>query len=217
MRRWISFAGILAVLPLATYLQAQDELAQGKILLADKRLKDPNFDQTVVYLITYDEKGAVGLVLNRETDMPVSRILRGVKEAADRKDFVFSGGPVEASSVLALYRTTTKRKGTRQVSSNVFAVLDETVLKEALAAGAAANVLRLYMGYAGWGPGQLETEVGAGAWSVLSGDAKTVFDSDPDTLWGRLNKRREPQVVRLPPGVGQVDNLRPIANRPLAR
>jgi putative transcriptional regulator len=177
-------------------MHAQDELAQGKILVADKKLKDPNFDQTVVYLITYDDQGAVGLVLNRETDKPAARILTGVKEAANRKDFVFEGGPVEASSILALYRTSTKRKGTRQVSGDVYAVLDETALKEALASGAGTNALRFYSGYAGWGPGQLDSEVDAGAWSVLPGDAKTVFDGDPDTLWDRLNRRREQQVVK---------------------
>jgi len=109
---------------------------------------------------------------------------------------VFEGGPVEASSILALYRTSSRRKGTRQVSGDVYAVLDETALKEALASGAGTNGLRFYSGYAGWGPGQLDNEVDAGAWSVLPGDVKTVFDGDPDTLWDRLNRRREQQVVK---------------------
>jgi putative transcriptional regulator len=196
MKRRIGFSGALLAMLLPISMRAQDELAQGKILVADKKLKDPNFDQTVVYLITYDEQGAVGLVLNRESDTPLSRVLTGVKEAASRKDFVFTGGPVEASSVLALYRSSAKRKGTRQVSGDVYAVLDEAVLKEALASGSGANALRFYSGYAGWGPGQLDNEVDAGAWSVLPGDAKTVFDGDPDTLWDRLNRRREQQVVK---------------------
>ena len=211
-RHWLVLA--VALLGIAFLGRAQDDLAPGKILVADKKLKDPNFDQAVVYLITYDDEGAVGLILNRETDTPVTKVLRGMKEAANRKDFVFSGGPVEEDSVLALYHTTAKRKGARQISRDVYALLDETALKEALAAGAAPDVLRFYVGYAGWGPGQLDNEVNAGAWAILPGDAKTVFDANPDTLWVRLNRRKDEQVVksnrgwtRVPVRLIRSDNL----------
>src|SRR5215472_3269066 len=121
-RCWLVLAAMLLAVALPT--RADDDLAAGKILVADKKLKDPNFDQTVVYLITYDDEGAVGLILNRETDTPVTKVLRGMKEAASRKDFAFSGGPVEEDSVLALYRTTDKQKGARQISRDISAVLD---------------------------------------------------------------------------------------------
>src|SRR5215831_3401215 len=125
----VTLACVLFALLSSFPASAQDDLAAGKILVADKDLKDPNFDQTVIYLITYDEQGAVGLVLNRETDTPVSRVLKGMREAASRKDFVFSGGPVENESVLALYRTNAKRQGVHQISRDVYAVLDEDALK----------------------------------------------------------------------------------------
>ena len=153
----------------------------------------------MVYLITYDDKGAVGLILNRETDTPVTKILTGVREAANRKDFAFHGGPVEPSSVLALYRTVASsggKQGTRQVGRDVVALLDEAALKRALAAGADSSALRFYTGYAGWGPGQLDNEVDVGAWTVLSGDSKTVFDATPETLWDRLNRRKDERVAR---------------------
>jgi putative transcriptional regulator len=191
-------AGVLIALWLARPASAADDLVQGKILIADRKLADPNFFHTVVYLITYDEQGAVGLILNRETEAPVSKILSGVKEAANRKDSVFSGGPVEPASLLALYRTKNGRKGARLVSRDVYAVLDETVLKEALAAGADDTGLRFYTGYAGWGPGQLDTELAAGAWYVVDGDARTVFDQNPATLWDRLIRRKDELVARNP-------------------
>src|SRR6516225_8915540 len=84
-RHWVAFG--VALLAVALPGRGDDDLAAGKILVADKKLKDPNFDQTVVYLITYDDEGAVGLILNRETDTPITRVLRGMKEAANRKDF----------------------------------------------------------------------------------------------------------------------------------
>lgn len=192
--RWLTVVGVSFALALPA--AAGDDLVQGKILIADRKLADPNFFHTVVYLITYDEQGAVGLILNRETEAPVSKILSGVKEAANRKDSVFSGGPVEPASLLALYRTKNGRKGARLVSRDVYAVLDETVLKEALAAGADDTALRFYTGYAGWGPGQLLNELTAGAWYVVDGDPKTVFDQNPATLWDRLIRRKDELVAK---------------------
>lgn len=192
------FAVLLASLGLAAGLEAAgNELAQGKILVADRRLADPNFSHTVVYLITYDDEGAVGLILNRETDARVSKLLNGIQEAAHRQDLVFEGGPVEKESILALYRTTLRREGARRVQRDVYAVLDEKVLKEALKSGADRNTLRFYTGYAGWGSGQLDSEVDAGAWIVMDGDARTVFDEHPETLWDRLIRRKDESVARL--------------------
>ncbi|HLH44672.1 MAG TPA: YqgE/AlgH family protein [Bryobacteraceae bacterium] len=176
---------------------AQDDLGQGKILVADRKLKDPSFEHSVVYLISYDEMGAVGVILNRETDTPVGKILSGVKGASNRKDFAFSGGPVETNSVLALHRTTARRRGAQQASSEVAAILDEAALKEVLASGGDSGELRFYLGYAGWGPGQLEAEVEAGAWFITGGGARIVFDSDPDTLWDRLIRRKDAVVARV--------------------
>ena len=200
-------AGLLTGISLLPVL-ADDELAQGKILVAERKLKDPSFERSVVYLVTYDEMGAVGLILNRETDTSIGKVLSGIKGAANRKDFAFSGGPVETNSILALHRTTARRKGAQQVSGEVSAILDETALKEVLASGGDSSTLRFYLGYTGWGPGQLETEVDAGAWFITSGDAKIVFDSQPDTLWDRLIRRKDAVVVR--------NNLRPaLPSRPL--
>jgi putative transcriptional regulator len=196
MGKTLTIASLLAATSLLP-AWADDELAQGKILVADRKLKDPNFERSVVYLITYDEMGAVGLILNRETDTPVGKILGGVKGALNRNDFAFSGGPVETNSILALHRTTARRKGAQQVSAEVSAILDETVLKEVLASGGDSSALRFYLGYAGWGPGQLDAEVDAGAWFITSGDAKIVFDADPDTLWDRLIRRKDAVVAGL--------------------
>ncbi|HEY7333451.1 MAG TPA: YqgE/AlgH family protein [Bryobacteraceae bacterium] len=179
---------------------ADDDLAPGKILVADRKLKDPNFERSVIYLITYDEKGAVGLILNRQTDTPVGKILSGVKGGAGRKDFAFSGGPVETDSILALYRGAPKGKGAQRVSAEISAILDETALADALAApDGDRGALRFYLGYAGWGPGQLDAEIDAGGWYVIGGDAKMVFDDQPETLWDRLIRRKDQQVALSSP------------------
>jgi putative transcriptional regulator len=197
--RWIACVGILAGLcSVGMPLRAADEeLAPGKILIADRNLRDPHFAGTVIVLITYDDEGAVGVILNRQSETPVTRILDGVKEAAGRKDLVFEGGPVETKSVLALTRSREKGDGLHHLFGDVYAILSEGPLRKTLASGAGSNLLRFYLGYAGWGPGQLDDEVDGGAWHILRGDASTVFDSDPDTLWDRLTHRSSLSVAKL--------------------
>jgi putative transcriptional regulator len=197
--RWMACVGVLAGfcsigMPLRA---ADDELAAGKILVADRALRDPHFIGTVIVLIDYDDDGAVGVILNRQSETPVTRVLDGVKEAAGRKDLVFEGGPVETKSVLALTRSREKRDGLRHLFGDVYAILNEGPLKKTLATGAGSDLLRFYLGYAGWGPGQLDDEVDAGAWHILKGDASTVFDTDPDSLWDRLTRRSSLSVARL--------------------
>src|SRR5262249_40113248 len=96
----------------------------------------------------------------------------------------------------ALQRTTAKRQGAQKVGRDVYALLNEKVLKEALATGADNRALRFYSGYAGWGPGQLDGEVDLGAWIVMDGDAKTIFDDNPDTLWELLIRRKDLSVAQ---------------------
>jgi putative transcriptional regulator len=174
---------------------ADDDLAPGKILIADRNLRDPHFVGTVIVLVHYDDEGAVGLILNRQSETPLTRVLDGMKEAAGRKDLVFEGGPVETKTVLALARSRDKLAGAQRLFADVYAILSEGPLKKTLASGVGSNGLRFYQGYAGWGPGQLDDEVDGGALHILKGDANTVFDSDPDSLWDRLVHRSSLSVA----------------------
>jgi putative transcriptional regulator len=167
--------------------RADEDLAEGKILVADRKLKDPHFAQTVVLIVTYgEEQGTVGLVLNRQSEVPISELLAGVKSARNRSDTAFSGGPVEPMSVLALLRSRSGPRGAQHVAGDVWAILDQGLLEDTLAKHTGTDDLRFYVGYAGWGPGQLEAEMDAGAWRVIRGGADTVFDSKPESLWDRV-------------------------------
>jgi putative transcriptional regulator len=200
MSRWLAKVGILAGLCCAAVpLLAADELAQGQILVADRKLRDPHFAGSVVILITYDDEGAVGLILNRKTETPISKILGSVKEAEGRKDLAFEGGPVETESILALTRSREKLTGMQRLFGDVYAILSEGPLQKTLATGVGSNLLRFYLGYAGWRPGQLDTEVDAGAWHIVKGDANAVFDPDPDSLWERLLRQSSLSFASLRP------------------
>lgn len=187
-RRLLAVVGVGAFLWLngAVTARADEDLAEGTLLVADRRLADPNFEKTVVLIITYDEHGTVGLVLNRRSDIPVAMLLAGVKEAKDRTDIAFSGGPVEPKSVLALLRARKGPDGAQHVAGDLWAILDQDLLQDTLAARTGADKLRFYVGYAGWGPGQLEAEMDAGAWRAIHSNSDTVFDAEPDSLWDRV-------------------------------
>jgi putative transcriptional regulator len=174
-----------------------EDLAVGKLLVASRDLGDPNFSKTVILLVHYDEgKGAVGLVINKRTDVPLSKVFGDLKEASKRNDPVYIGGPVELNSVLALLKTSSKPEGANRVFGDVYLISNKDLLTETLASRVEATVFHAYVGYAGWGPNQLEHEVDLGAWHIMPADAGTVFHADPDSLWERLIRRTETQIAR---------------------
>jgi putative transcriptional regulator len=176
--------------------RADEDLGEGTLLVADRKLQDPNFVKSVVLIVTYDEHGAVGLVLNRQSEIPVSQLLAGVKSARDRKDTAFTGGPVEPKSVLALLRANKGPEGAQRIAGDVWAILDADLLDETLATHVGPDKLRFYLGYAGWGPGQLEAEMDAGAWRVLHANSDTVFDAAPESLWDRVVRSLDLTLAR---------------------
>lgn len=170
-------------------------LAAGKLLVAARNLPDPNFADTVVLLMAYSDDGAAGLVLNRRSGVPLSRVLPGVEQVAAAAAPAFIGGPVSQGVVLALSRSACDT--CPLLGRDVYLVSTPDALKTRLAEGADARRLRVYVGYAGWGRGQLEAETRQGAWHVLEGDARVVFDPDPESLWPRVIKRAEAVLASL--------------------
>lgn len=189
---------LFAALTPHRYRKAQsgssEDLATGKILVATPGLGDPNFAQTVVLIVHYDEdNGAVGLILNRATETPLSKIFPQVKGA--KNDPVFEGGPVETDSAQALLRMREKPASASRVLAGVYASGNKEFIEKSVASGAASANFRLYAGYAGWGPGQIEKEIDMGGWSVLRASAGIVFDDKPDTLWQRLQHDSETRIA----------------------
>jgi putative transcriptional regulator len=200
-RNWRATVAMTAVLGsvwlMGVPARADEDLTEGAILVADRKLKDPHFAQTVVLIVRYAEQGTVGLVLNRPSDVPVSELLAGVRAARARQDAAFTGGPVEPMSVLALLRSHDGPKGALRVAGDIWAILDQDLLKDTLSAHTGSDDLRFYVGYAGWGPGQLESEMDAGAWRLIRGSAETVFDAKPDSLWDRVVRSLDLSFAKL--------------------
>jgi putative transcriptional regulator len=171
------------------------DLASGTFLVSSRELGDPNFAGTVVLLLKFDEEeGALGIVVNRRTDVPLSRVFENIKSAKDRTDAVYIGGPVEPGSVMALLKSAGKMEDASRVLAGIYLISGKALL-EKTAAEAPPGSFHVYLGYAGWGPGQLEHEVELGGWRVLPADAATIFDPDPDGLWEKLIRRTELRIA----------------------
>jgi putative transcriptional regulator len=175
---------------------AVDAIATGKLLVAARRLPDPNFASTVILLIDVDAKGAVGLVLNRRSAVTLAKVFPYLVPSMATAGPAFLGGPVEPTRPMALMRTAQPPPGTRPVVDGVHAAAAREAIDAAVAAGASPTRLRVFLGYAGWGAGQLQAETAEGAWHVLEGDADVVFDPEPGTTWQRQIARTEIIQVR---------------------
>lgn len=167
------------------------DLAPGKLLVAQRDLVDPNFRESVILLADYNDKGAMGLIINRQTETPLARVLPDLKEGKGSSAPVFFGGPVEAPGVLALLRSDAPQADMRHVLADVYLITSRTLLDQTIAKGTGPERFRVYVGYAGWGPGQLENETVRGSWQVFSGDAGLIFDPTPGSLWRRQISRAE--------------------------
>ncbi|GAB7004545.1 YqgE/AlgH family protein [Nocardioides sp. AN3] len=167
-------------------------LAAGMLLVATPALLDPNFAETVVLLLDVDDDGALGVVLNRPSPVTVAEVLGQWSSAVTEPHVLFHGGPVgtDAALAVALLRDPADVPvGFRSVRGSL-GLLDLDTPTELLAGSLAR--LRIFAGYAGWAPGQLQSEVGEGSWYVVPGEAVDAFRDDTDVL------RRD--VLRRQPG-----------------
>jgi putative transcriptional regulator len=164
-------------------------LRAGRLLVANPRLPDPNFDRTVVLLLAHGEEGALGLVLNRPSRMDVAEPLPQWGHLAAEPAVLFLGGPVQHQAVICLARNLPGggADGWKEVAPGV-ATLDLEQDPETVAGQ--VRQVRLFAGYAGWGAGQLEGEIDSGAWWVVDAEPEDAFTVEPADLWSRVLRRQ---------------------------
>jgi putative transcriptional regulator len=163
---------------------ARDRPARGRFLVAARDLLDPNFSRTVVLLVDYDSRGALGVIVNRPTEIQAVEFLPGVAGLRERTDTMWVGGPVAMWKAVLLARSTRPLDGARLVLEDIVFTASREALELLIAEG---DEFRLYAGYAAWGPGQLDREIERGGWKILPATANSVFDTSPLELWSRLS------------------------------
>lgn len=160
------------------------------MLVAAPRLLDPNFARSVVLVLAHGDQGAVGLVLNRPTMTRVSSPLPEWEDLASTPAVVFVGGPVSEGSICLA-----QVKPQVSVPDGGYLPLQGALGTVDLDADPAfvepwVEKLRIFAGYGGWGPGQLEDEIEEGAWWVLDANEEDAFSEDPSGLWKRVLRRQ---------------------------
>ena len=167
----------------------------GRLLVATPMLADPNFSRTVVLMLEHSDTGALGVVLNRPSTLPVGEILPAWAGVVQPPVAVFHGGPVATDSALGLVRTAQPAPplGVRLLRDSL-GLIDLDTPVEVAAPGVAT--MRVFAGYAGWSSGQLEGEIDEGAWFVVEAAAEDPFSPDPDHLWAAV-LRRQPHPLSL--------------------
>jgi putative transcriptional regulator len=168
----------------------------GRLLIATPDLADPNFSRTVVLVLQHDDDGALGVVVNRATPVPVGDVLPTWQKLTTSPQVLFQGGPVARDSALGLARVdrgTETPIGWRRLEGPV-GLVDLDTPTELVSGGLEA--LRIFAGYAGWKAGQLEDEIETGSWYVVESLPGDAFVGDPTTLW-RAVLRRQPGELAL--------------------
>lgn len=168
-----------------------EDIAQGSILIMQRDAPDPLFAHSVIVLAKHERSGTVGLMIHYRSNIPVERALKGIAGAEKRTDPMFIGGPVELEGVMGLVRADAPPPGGNLVTGKLYLIASKDGIAGALSEKRKPSDVRLFLGYAGWGPGQLAREVRLGGWWIFPYDESLVFDEHPETLWSRLIKRAE--------------------------
>ncbi|MHC5210014.1 MAG: YqgE/AlgH family protein [Planctomycetota bacterium] len=155
------------------------QVSQGCLLVASPQLLDPNFVRTVVLVISHDSEGSFGLVLNRPLDHVLGDVLPDVSEVASQVP-VLQGGPVQTDALQFMSRH-------EHIGRSVMAGISVgAALDDLLTASPQADGIQAYLGYSGWGEGQLESETAEGSWIVAPARVEHVFDVPAERLWATV-------------------------------
>ena len=157
------------------------DLAAGQLMIATPASRDPDFARSVILLIHYDQRGAVGVMLNRPSRIAVSDLL---PRAAGISGFAWAGGPVPMS-VIAIVESRKAPSPAVRLFGAVYAVTDRSAVAEIAQAHAR---VRIFAGNCGWTVDQIASEIHRGLWRIRPATAALVFDPDPGTMWPRLSR-----------------------------
>jgi putative transcriptional regulator len=153
------------------------------LIVAQDPVSDPNFGGSVVVVMNNLGPAPVGLILNRPMPLTVARFFPHLKQLAQVHERMYFGGPVEFGTVWYLFRANTAPETAIRVCNGVYVSSDDKLLLKLLARPNPMQGLRLFIGHAGWAPGQLEMEIQGGAWSPRRADADSIFNPEPKRPW----------------------------------
>ncbi len=153
------------------------------LLVARDDLSDPSFADSVVLVMNNLGPAPVGIIVNRPTPIPVSQLFPSLKPLAQLSDKVYFGGPVEFETVWFLFRAAEPPAHAIPTCDGVYLSADRDLLLQLLGRAKPMEGLRIFVGHAGWAPGQLQAEIAAGAWTLKRAEAQAIFDRKSEYPW----------------------------------
>ncbi|MBT6272710.1 MAG: YqgE/AlgH family protein [Chromatiales bacterium] len=180
---------LIVVVSLFTAAEAQSPLFEprrGMLLVASPDLDDGNFSRTVVLLLKAGDDGALGLVLNRPASVRLGEAFARLDESAVGDQRMFVGGPVQRRNVSVLVHIAGAPAATAMIVPGIHLGTTQAVLEEGLKRRWTAEQWRVFVGYAGWGSGQLQSEISRGDWRLMKTDPGLIFSLPATALWASL-------------------------------
>jgi len=174
--------------PAVPYVHMAPSLA-GRILVARPEIHATDFDATLTLVLEHSDEGALGLVLNRPSRLPMADAFPDWEEMAADPGAVFAGGPVDRDALIALGRS---RSCEGDLVLGAHAV--DLDAQPALVAAEGIDHVRVFAGYAGWASGQLEGEIANDGWWVVEATIEDLFTDNPDQLWARVLRRQSGEL-----------------------
>jgi putative transcriptional regulator len=168
---------------------AAERDASGIFLVAKREMRDPRFRESVVLVTLPGEGGPVGVIINKPLEHRLAEVFPGHAKLKDRKDVLYFGGPVAPEGLVVLLRAEQAPPNALRVLKDVYFVTDRDAVERLLEREDPMQGLRVYAGYAGWAPGQLQNELARGDWHVAPADAGTVFEKPSRGIWPELEQR----------------------------
>lgn len=152
-------------------------------LVAQGTLSDPFFTHSIVLVMNNLAPAPVGIILNRPTPVPVSSLFPDIAPLRHAPARVYFGGPVDFASVWFLFRSPTSPRHSVRVLDDIYLSADARLLHRLLERDRPMEDLRIFIGHAGWAPGQLQAEIRAGDWTVRNADPGAIFDHRSEYPW----------------------------------
>ena len=180
--------------PIAAEQDVVSTPAPGMFLVASPKMRDPRFKQTVILLVEHSAEGSLGFIVNRRTDMTVADAFPELDQHRQLEHALYFGGPVQPSRIMYVY-SDTDQITEQKVISGVYWGANYEDLKGILNEKN-EDTLRIFFGYAGWGPGQLEFELSLGDWQLLPASSDHIFSKDSKHLWHLLNRKKDGVIAQ---------------------
>lgn len=168
----------------------------GMFLVATPGMSDPRFSRSVILLVQHSADGAMGLIVNRRSEVPVSEALSELEPKAASQHHLYFGGPVEPGRIIYVHAGSNVTPDIGVIDGVNWGADYERLKK--LVVGVEPDSLRVFFGYAGWGPGQLEFELSRDDWRLVPARAEQIFSDEPGNLWNSLNQVKRGLITRRP-------------------